>query len=515
VEAILKRLSTGALAAFFAACLGLSALVAFSGPAAAQGSKNPAAPGAHSAAKLVAQASAPAASSTMPPGPSVEPAASGNPPPLPGTPEPAMAPHPAKATAAPRPSMTMPPASSGAVPTEDFGTPPSSEVPILFNDHHVYTKPDRLHNSRVLAALVRGGSVLVPLRSMFEQMGATVSFDPETKTVDVMKPGSDVKVAIGKPEVIVNGESRPLDVPPEMYKGILLVPLRVLSEGMGAYVQWVPEKRTVVVRYLSASPPSPPPAPEPTQAPTQTPATPAPTAVPPPVKIKSKYERFVVGDYIFSPRSYNALSPGNTGSSFGVKLAVEFPLFNLPWMLEGDFRSFRYPHSSNGTGVCPSLDQTCVTAIGNQGQVYVPTFNARDDDFDGRFGLKVADPRIYIGIGYIFRNTNYEGGAFATQAHGIGFGAEKLPDLDEPFSIYGSAYYYPFVTTNGNQYLGGTAFGAVQYRILKYTIGGTFNFGNSPLYLDFGYLGDRVYNKQNAPIDEQHSGPYAGLGIHF
>jgi len=503
----LKRLSTGVLAAIFAVCLGLTTVVAISGPASAQGNTRPYAQGARSGAKIVAQASTPPASSTMPPAPSVQPAATGAPPPLPGTPEPAAA------SAAPAAATS----GSAAVPVADFGAPPSGEIPILFNDRHVYSKPDRLHNSRVLAALVRGGSVLVPLRSMFEQMGATVNFDPSTKTVDVMKPGSDVKVAVGKPEVIVNGESRPLDVPPEIYKGVLLVPLRVLSEGMGAYVQWVPEKRTVVVRYLSAAPPSPPATPEATPAPTEVPATPAPTPSPVPVhiKVKSKYEKFVVGDYIFAPRTFNAISPGNTAASFGAKLAVEFPLLNLPWMLEGDFRSFRYPHPTDGTGICPSFDQSCVNAIGNQGEVYVPTFNARDDDFDGRFGLKIADPRIYVGIGYIFRNTNYEGGAFATQAHGLGFGAEKLPDLDEPFSVYGSVYYYPFVTTNGNQNLGGGIFGAVQYRILKYSIGGTFNFGNSPLFLDFGYLGDRVYNKQNAPDDEQHNGPYAGLGIHF
>jgi hypothetical protein len=141
--------------------------------------------------------------------------------------------------------MMMPPA--------DFGTPPSGEVPILFNDHHVYSKPDRLKQNRVLAALVRGNEILVPLRSMFEQMGATVSYDPASKTADVSKPGSDVKVTVGKPEVVINGESRPLDVPPEIYKGAIVVPVRVISEGMGAYVQWVPEKKVVVVRYADGS----------------------------------------------------------------------------------------------------------------------------------------------------------------------------------------------------------------------------------------------------------------------
>ncbi len=141
------------------------------------------------------------------------------------------------------PSMNMPPA--------DFGTPPSGEVPILFNDRHVYSKPDRLKANRVLAALVRGNTILIPLRSMFEQMGATVSYDPASKTVDVSKPGSDVKVTVGRPEVVINGESRPLDVPPEIYKGAVVVPVRVISEGMGAYVQWVPDRRIVVVRYVA------------------------------------------------------------------------------------------------------------------------------------------------------------------------------------------------------------------------------------------------------------------------
>jgi hypothetical protein len=67
------------------------------------------------------------------------------------------------------------------LPPADFGTPPSGEVPILFNDRHVYTKPDRLKENRVLAALVRGNTILIPLRSMFEQMGATVSYDPTSR----------------------------------------------------------------------------------------------------------------------------------------------------------------------------------------------------------------------------------------------------------------------------------------------------------------------------------------------
>ncbi|HKU81929.1 MAG TPA: copper amine oxidase N-terminal domain-containing protein, partial [Candidatus Tumulicola sp.] len=143
-------------------------------------------------------------------------------------------------------------AQAGTAPPANFGTPPSGQIPILYNDHHVYTKPDVLKQGRVLAALVKGGTILIPLRSMFEQMGATVSYDPGTKTATVSKPGSEVKVTVGKPEVLINGESRPLDLPPIIYQGNVLVPVRVISEGMGAYVQWVPDRHLVVVRYIPA-----------------------------------------------------------------------------------------------------------------------------------------------------------------------------------------------------------------------------------------------------------------------
>ncbi len=415
-------------------------------------------------------------------------------------------------------------AQAAGAPPADFGNPPSGEVPILFNDRHVYSKPDRLKANRVLAALVRGNTILIPLRSMFEQMGATVSYDPATKTADVSKPGSDVKVRVGDKNVVINGESRPLDVPPEIYKGAIVVPIRVISEGMGAYVQWIPAKKTVVVRYVALVPPSPPPAtPAPTAKPTVKPTV-APTATPTPVAAKpSKFEHFVAGDYIVSPKVYNEFSPGNTGkqASFDVRGAVEFPLIGLPWMLEGDYRQFSYPHNNNG-GPCnvPNSDTGCVTVIGGYGQSSVPAFTARDQDFEGKFGLKVLDPRIYVGIGYVYRTSNY---GYPAQS-GVGFGAEKLPDLDQPFSVYGSAFYYPQISGNftwPNDQV--TRFNGVasqpnklQYRYFKYQAGGTYNIGNSGIFLDGGFLGNYVSGKNYAPINKaNYSGPYIGLGLKF
>ncbi|MHB8145033.1 MAG: stalk domain-containing protein, partial [Vulcanimicrobiaceae bacterium] len=76
----------------------------------------------------------------------------------------------------------------------DFGNPPSGEIPILYNDHTVYAKPDVLKQARVLAALVKDGHIYVPLRSMFEQMGATVSASADGNTVTAVKSGVSVSV---------------------------------------------------------------------------------------------------------------------------------------------------------------------------------------------------------------------------------------------------------------------------------------------------------------------------------
>src|ERR1700680_2394593 len=132
----------------------------------------------------------------------------------------------------------------------------------------------------------------------------------------------------------------------------------------------------------------------------------------------------------------------------------------------------------------------------------------RHTDFDGRLGLKIAEPRIYIGVGYLHREENY---GYPKQ-NGFGFGAEKLPDLNQPLSVYGSVWYYPSASGNFTfpagavpRSLTGTT-DKFQQRFLKYQIGGTLNLGNSGLFLDAGFLGDTIRGKNISPSDASHAG---------
>jgi hypothetical protein len=404
-------------------------------------------------------------------------------------------------------------------PAGDFGTPPSGEVPILFNDQHVYTKPDRLKDNRVLTALVRGREILVPLRSMFEQMGATVAYDPASKTADISKAGSDVKLTVGKADVIINGETRPLDVPPEIYHGAVVVPLRVISEGMGAYVQWVPEKKVVVVRYIAAAvptpepaalptaPPTAPPTPAPVLPPPPAPATPAPTPIPTAAPKAHNYEHFIVGDYIGAPNVYNQFSPNGNhtvwGPSYAGRAAIEFAVHGVPFMAEGYGEQYAYSHPSGIVG-----------SIGNGGSTFVPQFSPIDGDVSMRLGVKVANPRIYIAAAYMVTSNDYG----YPRTHGFGYGVEKLPDFDKPFSFFGSYYYYPenegsFTDPSGGMFL-------MQYRFQQYQAGITYNlpfakFGSSGIFFEAGFMGNQSTNKQFLPANGHESGGFAGLGVHF
>jgi Copper amine oxidase N-terminal domain len=398
-------------------------------------------------------------------------------------------------------------AQAGSTPPADFGSPPSGQIPILYNDHHVYSKPDVLKQGRVLAALVKGGTLLIPLRSMFEQMGATVSYDAGSKTATVSKPGAEVKVTVGKPEVVINGESRPLDVPPIIYQGAVLVPVRVISEGMGAYVQWVPDRHIVVVRYIPATPPPSPAPPPPTAAP--------PPPPPPPTPKPAPNVLFLAGDYLISPKIYNEFAPGNQANgSFTARGGVQFNAIGLPFMLEVDYKNWQYPHNCGvppGTATINNAPQCYVTTIGSRGTSYVPSFTAVNRDFDARLGIKVLDPHVYVAVGYIWGSNNYG----YPNMNAVGGGLEKLPDWGHAFTYYGSVYYYPnfkgSYTTVAASGSPSQTFG-IGYNLLKYQVGIAWAFVPA-VYLDAGWAGENGANKNNAPISYTFNGPYVGLGF--
>lgn len=82
------------------------------------------------------------------------------------------------------------------------------------------------------------GSVLVPARGVFENMGFQAQWDDTTKTSTLRKEGMTIVSQLGASYFTVNGNQKSLDVPVQIIDGTLMLPLRAISEATGAQVDW-------------------------------------------------------------------------------------------------------------------------------------------------------------------------------------------------------------------------------------------------------------------------------------
>jgi len=92
------------------------------------------------------------------------------------------------------------------------------------------------------------GRILVPIRAVCDKIGAVTSWSESTQTATVSKDGVTLKLQIGSNIMQVSGESPvQLDVPPRIYNGRVLLPIRHVVSRLGYTVKWVEDSRTVEI----------------------------------------------------------------------------------------------------------------------------------------------------------------------------------------------------------------------------------------------------------------------------
>lgn len=96
----------------------------------------------------------------------------------------------------------------------------------------------------------RSGRVFVPLRGVFERLGATVVYD--NGVINATGDGHTVSLHIGSNVAIVDGSQQQLDVAPFLIGARTLVPLRFVSQALGASVDWAPNTNTVTIGLTGA-----------------------------------------------------------------------------------------------------------------------------------------------------------------------------------------------------------------------------------------------------------------------
>ena len=100
--------------------------------------------------------------------------------------------------------------------------------------------------------VLQEGRILVPVRPIFEALGATVHWDETARTVMGLREETVVILTIGEKNALVDGETVALDVPGQIVRGRTLIPLRFVSEAMGAWVNWDSGTFTVSISTDSA-----------------------------------------------------------------------------------------------------------------------------------------------------------------------------------------------------------------------------------------------------------------------
>lgn len=121
----------------------------------------------------------------------------------------------------------------------------SSEINVLINNKFLQCdQPPVLINGRTL----------VPMRAIFEALGAEVNWNSDKRTAEGIKEDKKVAITIEDNALYVNGVAKELDVPAQLINGKTMVPVRAISEAFDCNVQWNGAKKYVIIRQKNQVP---------------------------------------------------------------------------------------------------------------------------------------------------------------------------------------------------------------------------------------------------------------------
>ena len=113
-----------------------------------------------------------------------------------------------------------------------------SEITVLIDGEQIeFEVPPQIMNGRTM----------VPFRAIFENLGAEVDWDNDTRTAIGIKDDVVVEAQIGNTTMCVDGEEKLMDIAPVIVGGRTLVPARFVAEAFNCDVDWDNTTRTVII----------------------------------------------------------------------------------------------------------------------------------------------------------------------------------------------------------------------------------------------------------------------------
>ena len=119
-------------------------------------------------------------------------------------------------------------------------------VLVLTIDQRVYQQ-DGNYAVNDVAPIISGERTFLPIRLIAEALGATVSWENETQAVTIVDGDTTIVIYMGQPFATVNGTPVQLDAPAFIANGRTYLPVRFIAENLGATVNWDAEAKTVTI----------------------------------------------------------------------------------------------------------------------------------------------------------------------------------------------------------------------------------------------------------------------------
>ena len=99
-----------------------------------------------------------------------------------------------------------------------------------------------------VAPRIVNNRTMVPVRAVFEALGAEVVWHGQTETVTAdTADGDTITLTIGSRALYVNETAVEMDIAPFVTGGRTLAPVRFIAEALGAQVTWVEDSQAVYI----------------------------------------------------------------------------------------------------------------------------------------------------------------------------------------------------------------------------------------------------------------------------
>jgi beta-mannanase len=125
------------------------------------------------------------------------------------------------------------------------GTIGENQLKMYINNRSFYTSKGK--GELLAAPYIKAKRTMVPLRFVSETLGATVNWNSQLKKITISNDSRTIILHKGSKKVLSNGETHYIEAPPEIITGTTFVPLRFISEHLGAKVQYESQDRSISV----------------------------------------------------------------------------------------------------------------------------------------------------------------------------------------------------------------------------------------------------------------------------